>query len=305
MDMEIVISSLESKASELDALASEINTVVSNVNSELSSMSGHKDLSRLLSSITSSTERLGKAFNNCSSWLSEYLSSLNSLESSLASFSSSNIDAPKEFSGEFVDLFGKVLMPTLKTNGDKTANLSLGVVQSNTEEATTSLDGFVDADGTFHYYNQGDYANVKYGAGTIKSAGCCPTALAMVLQYRTGKKIDPTVTASYALKHGYRVNGSGTNESLIPNMSKEYGVECTQLKQTAENMRNELKKGKVIVVHMAHGTFAKSQGHYMVLKGITSDGKAILADPGSRARSKKTWPLDLIASQTKGYMYSF
>ena len=40
-------------------------------------------------------------------------------------------------------------------------------------------------------------------------------------------------------------------------------------------------------------------GHFIVLRGI-KDGKILVADCGSRQRTKETWSLDLIASEAKG-----
>ena len=299
MDYQIELSNLQSKSSDFDSLKSKVSSFINDCDSSFNNLSG-TEISNLSSDIKAKTERLKKAYDNCSNWLNDYLNSLNQLESSLASFSNSNISAPKEFTHQFVDLFGRVVMPTLKTNGDKNANLTLGNLGEGTEET-----GEVVADGTFQNYYQGDYKNVRYGSsGTISSAGCGPASLAMVLQYKTGKKIDPTVTAAYAVEHNYRHVGNGTSEELFPAMASEYGVSCTQEIQSADNIRKALKSGKVLIMHMKKGHFTNG-GHYIVIKGITADGKAIVADPASKSRSSKTWDIDLIARETKGHMYSF
>ena len=299
MDYQIVLGSLESKASELDSLKSKVTSLVS----ECKSMNLTGEISSLGTKLTSTSTRLETAYTNCSTWFHEYLTDIKKVEDSLASFSSSNIEAPKEFSYKFEDLFGKVLMPTLKTGGDKEANLKLGTL--STDDGTTPLPtGEVSAEGFQNYY-QGDYRNVGYGYGeSIASAGCGPTSLAMVLQFKTGKKIDPTVTAKYSMQHGYRLKGNGTDEKLFPAMASEYGIECSQQRQTPSNIRSALQNGKVCLVHMGKGHFTGG-GHYMVLKGITPDGKAIVADPASRNRSSKVWSIDLIARETKGSMHVF
>ena len=178
------------------------------------------------------------------------------------------------------------------------AALNYGNVNNTSNETVNQSTSTTN--GTFHNYYQGDYANVKYGSsGTIASAGCGPTSLAMILQYKTGKTIDPTVTAAYAVQHNYRKVGSGTVEDLFPAMAQEYGLSCTQEKQTPENITNALKSGKVLLLHMKHGTFSNGIGHYIVAKGITSDGQVIIADPASKSRSNKTWSVNKIASETK------
>ena len=87
-------------------------------------------------------------------------------------------------------------------------------------------------------------------------------------------------------------------------MASEYGIECSKQRQSASNIRAALQSGKVCLMYMGRGHFTGG-GHYIVLKGITKDGKAIVADPASRKRSSQVWSIDLIASETKGSMYVF
>ena len=49
---------------------------------------------------------------------------------------------------------------------------------------------------------------------------------------------------------------------------------------------------------MGPGKFT-SGGHFIVLRGITEDGKILVADPGSQKRSNQKWDLSLILSQAK------
>ena len=158
--------------------------------------------------------------------------------------------------------------------------------------------------GNFVNYYQGDYRNVSYGFGTtIASAGCGPTSMAMVLSYLTGETVDPPKAASYSLKHGYRWEGQGTAWEYFPAISKEYGINCESYSPSASKIRSELASGKTMIMSMGPGNFTRG-GHYIVLKGITSDGKIIVADPASRDRSSQVWSADLIASQAKN-MWSF
>ncbi len=140
MDYEILLSALEGKSSEFESLFSEAKSFSEEGQSDLSSMNG-TELSGLYNNLSQSMERLNNGYNNCNTWLSEYISDLNSLESSLASFSSSNIDTPIEFNGEFIDMFGKKVIPTLKTGGDKEANLDMGSL------GVTEINGFRVVDG--------------------------------------------------------------------------------------------------------------------------------------------------------------
>ncbi|GHV17810.1 hypothetical protein FACS189425_04890 [Clostridia bacterium] len=85
-------------------------------------------------------------------------------------------------------------------------------------EETAVLDGFV-------YYNQRDsrWADASYGkSGTIGQAGCGPTALAIAVSNLTGKTVTPVQAADWAYRNGYRVEGSGSSQALIPDGAKHY-----------------------------------------------------------------------------------
>jgi hypothetical protein len=38
-------------------------------------------------------------------------------------------------------------------------------------------------------------------------------------------------------------------------------------------------------------------GHFIVLRGVTADGKILVADPGSYSRSEKEWDLSIILNE--------
>jgi predicted double-glycine peptidase len=157
--------------------------------------------------------------------------------------------------------------------------------------------------GEFVYYCQGNYKKYSYGYGkSIAQAGCGPTSLAMILTYYTGRKVTPVETAKYAMDHNYRIKNNGTSDKLFGSMCEAYGVKGEYQKATAENIVAALKQGKKIIAHMGPGTFTKG-GHYIVLKGITSDGKVQVADPNHPNYNNKTFSASLIAKESKGRMY--
>ncbi len=157
----------------------------------------------------------------------------------------------------------------------------------------------------FVNYFQGDYANYAYGrSGTIATSGCGPTSMAMILTYLTGETITPVDTSAYSVQHGYRCEGNGTYAALFPAMAKEYGLECEQLSPTSQNIIQSLQEGKVLIAHMGPGTFT-SGGHYIVLKGLDENGRVIVADPNSRAKTDHSFDARLIAGESKAAMYSF
>ncbi len=47
---------------------------------------------------------------------------------------------------------------------------------------------------------------------------------------------------------------------------------------------------------MSKGHFTTG-GHFIVLRGVTADGKILVADPGSTARSQQKWDLSIILNE--------
>ena len=155
----------------------------------------------------------------------------------------------------------------------------------------------------FVYFKQGDYKQAYGRSGTISSSGCGPTSAAMVLTYLTGETVTPVEAADYSVKHGYRVEGNGTSESLFPAIAQSYGLTCQKQSQTASNIVQSLSDGNVIIAHMGPGTFT-SGGHYIVLRDTDGNGNVLVADPANPSRNK-WYPASIFQQQAKGSMYSF
>jgi len=124
MDYKIVLSTLESKSSDLENLKSSAEDIYNEFNSCYLSSMNCSELSGIKSGLKQPIERLKKGYTNSNTWYTKYIKELSTLEDSLASFSGSGLTAPTEFKGEFVDMFGKVTMPIIKTGGDIHANAS-------------------------------------------------------------------------------------------------------------------------------------------------------------------------------------
>lgn len=160
-----------------------------------------------------------------------------------------------------------------------------------------------NAKGDFVNYYQYNYSD-SYGYGTsIASAGCGPTSMAMVLTYLTGEEVTPPEAADWSLDNGHRVKGNGTAWSYFDAISDEYGIECEQSGVSTNNIVSSLKDGETVIMSMGPGHFTKG-GHYIVLTGITDDGKITVADPNSEKRSEQTWDPSVFVNEGK-QMWSF
>ncbi len=126
------VSSLESKKGTLSEMKGKVDQIKSNYEST-SIKEAKEGYNNVASKISNNINRLTNGYNNSDSWLTGYLSDLNSLESGLASFSGDTLTKPIEFKGTFEDIFGKITMPAIKTGGDPNCNAELGPKEATGE----------------------------------------------------------------------------------------------------------------------------------------------------------------------------
>ncbi|MCY6354886.1 C39 family peptidase [Clostridium sp. ZS2-4] len=139
----------------------------------------------------------------------------------------------------------------------------------------------------------------KYGNNFIAINGCGPTSLAMVIVGLTGNTdINPKVVADFSQKNGYYINNVGSKWSLMTEGAKQFGLKSLELPLNESVILSTLKNEEPIVAIMGPGNFTTS-GHFIVLTGITEDGKIIVNDCDSKINSKKTWDIDIFMHETK------
>lgn len=168
----------------------------------------------------------------------------------------------------------------------------LASVASVKLEATPIKSSAASAD--FVNYYQYNY-NQPYSEGTIKTDGCGPTSMAMVLTNLTGKEVTPVEMA--AKGNGRYTCSKGTYWSFFGDMAKEYGVNCTQMEPSSANIINNLNDGKTLILSMRKGHFTQS-GHFIVVRGMDENGQLIVSDPASEKRSNQTWDVNLVAGES-------
>lgn len=155
--------------------------------------------------------------------------------------------------------------------------------------------------GYIPYYHQADarWAIASYGSSTIFSGGCGPTSLAMVVSGLTNNDaITPLVVADWSVANGHRAEGAGSYWSLMTAGGANYGLQVIPTsRNNPESIRSALASGYPVIASMGAGSFTRG-GHFIVLYGISSDGKVIVYDPASVTRSEVTWDLDLIMRES-------
>jgi len=151
----------------------------------------------------------------------------------------------------------------------------------------------------FVYFKQDDpkYENLPYGTDKIGSHGCGPVNMAMIISTYTGKVIYPDEAAKWSYKKGYWTKGTGTSHSLMTAMAKAYGVPVKTVAQGSwTEVINALKQGKLVITRVKNGIFAKNN-HFFTLRGITEDGKILVANSISYEDSVKEWDLNTLKGQ--------
>ena len=121
-------------------------------------------------------------------------------------------------------------------------------------------------------YFQTIYGN-KFSCGTIQSAGCGISSLAMVSSYLFDEIITPDMMTIY---------DSGPS----PATAFEKGIKRLKLNceiyrglAAADNLDNALDTGHPVIALVGKASIFTNNGHFIVLAGKTKDGKYIVNDP--------------------------
>lgn len=181
-------------------------------------------------------------------------------------------------------------------------NQNLGIFEQDYIDGSgQSYEGVVFTDGGMEvtYYNQLDerWANEMYGtSSTIGEAGCGPTSMSIVISTLTGEAHDPVELCNWSVANGHRCEGNGSYHSLIPAAAEAYGL-TVEKNLDAQGIVDALSSGKLVVVIMSKGHFTNG-GHFIVLRGVTSEGKILVADPASYRRSEQEWDLSIIMNES-------
>jgi len=121
-------------------------------------------------------------------------------------------------------------------------------------------------------FYQTDYPQVRYGSGTIATSGCSITCMTMVACYLTGHSYTPDQLARW-------FGGKAQN-----NMDRmEYAAGQLQLPfwkaPTVHDTFRALEEGKVAIALMSGDSLFSDTQHFIVLCGVTQDGKILVNDP--------------------------
>ncbi len=151
----------------------------------------------------------------------------------------------------------------------------------------------------FIYYEQtwDAYTSYPYGSNTVGGYGCGPTSMAMVISNITGNRVSPTYMADWSVEHGYYVRGRGTAYGLFPAASNAFGIDCdTIAKGDHAAIKAALREGKYLITVVRSGDFTNGR-HFLLIRGITEDGKLLMGDSGKYENSLEGWDYDRVMRQ--------
>lgn len=140
---------------------------------------------------------------------------------------------------------------------------------------------------------------ISYGEeSNIAVSGCGPTALSMVIVgLKNNQDATPDALASFAMKNGYYMSGTGTKWSLMTEGAAEYGLTSKIIDATKTTMEQSLDEGGFLICSMGKGDFTLA-GHFIVVYDYDDDGFK-LNDPFCMYRSKQSWTYDKLKNQIK------
>lgn len=204
------------------------------------------------------------------------------------------VEALKDLSG---------LQPTTSFTAGCIADSAAGSTTPSGLNSTKST--FVTKDG-FPVYLQKDprWANLPYGTGKIGPSGCGPTTMAMIITALTGQAITPDVAAKQAGDDGMYVTG-GSSWDIAKDLAGHYSLKASAIGNNATAITNAVKSGSYVVMAGKGALPFTTEGHYIAIRGVTSDGQWQVADPGHQATNDQTFaPSTILSMAAAGSIYA-
>lgn len=146
------------------------------------------------------------------------------------------------------------------------------------------------------------WSGVAFGGGNISSSGCSVTSMAMVFTYLLDETILPSTIVAWT-GNKYYVAPAGQSWSIFPACASHWNVTCQNLGKSSAAVVNALSAGQPVIASMAPGTFTRG-GHFIVLRGITEEGKILVNDPNDNASKNfvnRQFDLNLIMRESKNF----
>ena len=167
---------------------------------------------------------------------------------------------------------------------------------------------YVTKDG-FGVYNQNDprWNDKPYSSSTIGASGCGPSAMAMIVTALTGKSVTPVETSNVAAGAGLYVSGVGSRWTIGPIIAAKYGLTSKSIPRSVTQVNDALRSGSLIILSGGGASPYTGDGHFIVIRGVTSNGNWLIADSNGQAgitNSDKQWNPITILSNAANNLYA-
>lgn len=140
------------------------------------------------------------------------------------------------------------------------------------------------------------WSDIPYANSDIGIAGCGPTCLSMVYIALTGKTdMAPPDMAAFSMRGGF-VEAGLTSWSLMTQGASQLGLAAEELPADEGALATALAQGCPVIASMRPGDFT-TEGHFIVIAGLDSQGDLIVRDPNSAQRSAQAWDAQTVLSQ--------
>lgn len=147
-------------------------------------------------------------------------------------------------------------------------------------------------------FYQTDYPDIPYGKhGTIASHGCGITCVAMVATYLTDIEYTPVMLAS---QFGSYNTYAGSKWTLFEDSAEIFGLKVENTYSWRE-VKRALKNDQVVIALVGSKSIFTNGGHFIVLTGITEDGKILVNDPNGY--NYKRFPSEFEKGFHEHYIY--
>ncbi len=172
-----------------------------------------------------------------------------------------------------------------------------------TEEEQKQMRTFYEEGYVFYRQNCEMLKELPYGDEGFGQCGCGPTVTAALIANLAGVPVTPEDMRVHALDTHAYIPNVGTTYNFILTTTAAYGIKATNV-SSKEAVCDALRQGKLVLATMGPGDFTLG-AHFMLYRGITDDGKILIADSYSYDFSRQEWDWDTLAGQLKNGYWVF
>lgn len=169
---------------------------------------------------------------------------------------------------------------------------SSGSPMGNRCDDSSEGEGSAAPNGSWVYYSQND-PRWQVDGLPIAAAGCGPTSIAMILASTTDNTITPPDVAKYAVEKG-AWGAEGLSWSFFDDVEPKWKVPVRSIGTDYNAAVAALKNGKKLVLSGDGGfppPFCQCPGgHLVTARGVTDDGKIVVANPAPNLKGPNGTP---------------